>query len=185
MRIGIDIDDTLANTRDLQQIYWQEFIKENPTDEFSSDLPSNINSFGNDYIDKFWDTYRYDFAFKTVGIKGASEVIDKLKDKHEIWIMTSRPKHKYKNNLEELLKKWLNDNKLYCDEIRTTIYDKGLYMKENNVDLLVDDSYHHCESAIKNGKKAIWFSELVREDICCFQTHDWNTVLDIITNLED
>ena len=52
MNIGIDIDDTLTNTKELQIKYWQEYFFKKPHSNYTKELPSNINDFGDDYIGK-------------------------------------------------------------------------------------------------------------------------------------
>ena len=55
MKIAIDIDDTLTNTRENQLKLWKEFIKTNPNSNYSEELPHNINEFdAGEYIDESW-----------------------------------------------------------------------------------------------------------------------------------
>ena len=66
MTIGIDLDDTLVNTRDLLKENWKKYIEENKIVEFTSELPDDINRFGNKIIDTFWDQYREEMAYPSL-----------------------------------------------------------------------------------------------------------------------
>ena len=48
MKIAIDIDDTLTNTKDNQIKLWKEYYNKQPKVGFSEQLPSDINEFDAD-----------------------------------------------------------------------------------------------------------------------------------------
>ena len=48
MKIAIDIDDTLTNTKDNQIKLWKEYYNKQPKAGFSEQLPSDINEFDAD-----------------------------------------------------------------------------------------------------------------------------------------
>ena len=104
MKIAIDIDDTLTNTKDNQIKLWKEYYNRQPKVGFSEQLPSDINEFDADeYIGIFWNTYREQLSFNSTYKKDASTIIDKLKnDGHELCIVTSRPDDRYENLKERI-----------------------------------------------------------------------------------
>lgn len=164
MKIAIDIDDTLTNTKQQQIKLWKKYYNNNPHKDYSEKLPQNINEWGDKYIEDFWDTYRELLSFNSSYKDNVSEVIDKLlQDGHQLYIVTSRPQYKY-NNLISKIKKALNDNKIHIDNIYTDIYDKGKFCKDNKFDLLIDDDIKHIKSAQKNGIKTILFNEYKNYD---------------------
>ena len=159
MKIGIDIDDTIVNTKELQIRLWQEYIKNNKTNKYTKKLPSNINEFGDPYINTFWDTYREQLSFSTTAKKDAKEVIKQLQEKgYKLCIITSRPEEKY-TNLKERIKDHLSQYDIYIEEIITDAKDKGFSMINNNVDILIDDDIRHINSALKYNKKAIHLND--------------------------
>lgn len=182
MNIGIDIDDTLIKTREYQIVYWKEYISEHPNPQFTEELPSNINSFGDPHIDLFWDLYRarlFDAPFK----EHTSEIINKLKQEgFNVYIITARKREKYPN-LEEKIGATLKDANIPYDKILTNAFDKGKCMVENNVDILIDDEIFNCESAIKYGKKAILFREPC--DYQGLRCNSWLELYDILNNLKE
>lgn len=182
MKIAIDIDDTLTNTKDNQIKLWKEYYNSNPKVGFSEQLPSDINEFDADeYISIFWNTYREELSFNSTYKKDASTIIDKLKkDGHELCIVTSRPDDRYKN-LKERIAKALKENNIHIDTIHTNARDKGLYCKEHNFDLLIDDNIKQINSAINNGLKAILFNE--SKEYKGLQTNNWKDLYNIIKTL--
>lgn len=183
MKIAIDIDDTLTNTKENQIILWKEYYNDNPKEGFSDQLPKEINEFNIDeYIDIFWDSYREELSFNSSYKQDTSLVIKKLQeDGHQLCIVTSRPKNKY-NNLLTNIKKSLKDNNIQIDIIYTDILDKGSFCKEHNFNLLIDDSLNQILNAQKNGLKTILFNE--NKDYKGLQTTTWKDLYNIIKTLQ-
>lgn len=159
MKIGIDIDDTLTNTKEKQIIHWKEYLKKYPQNKYTEKLPSNINTFGDPYINKFWDEYREELSFNTTFKKDASKVLHTLKsDGHTLCIITSRPDEKYKD-LKLRLTKWFKENNIPITIFYTNIKEKALFAKNNNIDLIIDDDLIQCQNALKLNLKAILFNK--------------------------
>lgn len=158
MRIGIDIDDTICNTKVLQIDCWKEYFNNNKCERFTEELPSNINSFGDPYIDLFWDTYRETF-FSPELKENVVEVINRLQSKGvECFIITSRITEKY-DNLVGRLDEWLSSNGIKMNDFYTGIKDKAGFLVENNIDILIDDDIRHFNSVLELGKICIHFNE--------------------------
>lgn len=182
MKIGIDIDDTLTNTKELQLIYWKEYVTNNPNPHYTSNLPSNINGFGDKYIATFWDTYREILSFQSSYKKNVSLILHKLlKDGHKLCIVTSRPKESYQNLLPDL-KKSFETNDIPITTIYTNVRHKGIFCKSNNIDLLIDDSLNHIIEANDNNIKTILFNKM--PSYKGLQTTSWNRVYQLIKKME-
>ena len=183
MRIGIDIDDTLTNTKDIQITFWREYHHNHPNDEYTDELPDNINVFGYQYIEDFWELYREELSFNCSFKKDASEVLKKLrKEGHTICIITSRPDHKYKN-LRSHLDQWFKDNDIEYDELYTDARYKGIVAKEHNIDIIVDDCDYHLEEAQEYGIKGIQFTNQKSDH---FPTVDnWNDLYNEIRKIKE
>lgn len=182
MRIGIDIDDTLTNTLELQKKYWKEYYNLNPIDRFTEEVPDCINAFGDEYINEFWDTYREELSFNSIPKVGVSDALKVLRREHTIVIITSRPDSKYVN-LHTRLENWFNDKDILYDEIATSVLDKGKYMLEHNIDVLIDDDIRHIKSAITRGLKGILFNDILNYD--GISTTNWSDIPDIIEKLKE
>lgn len=180
MKIAIDIDDTITNTKELQLIFWKEYIKKYPNKKYNEELPENINHFGDEYIDHFWDEYRIPLAYSITVKKDAKEVINKLREeKHKIIIVTSRSDRKYINHRKNLLN-WFKSNNIQIDELYTGIRNKGIFIKEKNIDILIDDDYNHCKETISLGKKAIMFNNKNNK---IKNINNWNKIYEYIQNI--
>jgi hypothetical protein len=59
--------------------------------------------------------------------------------------------------------------------------DKGIFIKENNIDLLIDDSLKHINSANNLKKKCILFNNI--KDYNGLQTDNWIDLYKIIKEL--
>lgn len=181
MKIGIDIDDTLVNTKEKQIMLWKEYYQKNPNTKYTKELPQNINDFGDEYIDSFWEIYREELL-KVTYKKDCSETLNKLtNDGYKLCIVTSRPKEKYNNLIEQTLKDF-EINKIPIQEIHTNIKNKALFCKNNKIDILIDDSIKHCENALKEGITAILFNN--NSNYRGYQTNNWKKVYSIIKNIK-
>lgn len=181
MKIGIDIDDTLVDTKNLLKKYWKEYFLNNPNPNYTEFVPNNINTGWNDkYINIFWDTYRFKMIHPKFK-KNASTVLNKLKkNNHTLCIITSRSKEKYPNIIEDL-SVWMKDNNIPIDTIYTDVRNKGTFSKENNIDLLIDDTLNHILEAKNLGIKTILFNK--DNNYKGLKTTSWNKLYTIIKEL--
>ncbi len=178
MKIGIDIDDTLTNTKDIQLLYWQEYVTNHPKKGYDTNLPSTINDFGDEYVQNFWDTYREELSFYSSFKENASLVLNNLKKAgHKLCIITSRPDEKYQN-LHQRLKEWFAENNIPIDIIYTNIRDKESFCKDNNIDLFIDDDLKHIIKANSYNIKTILFNQNNKYD--GLQSTNWLEIENII-----
>lgn len=178
MIIGIDIDDTLTNSKEIEKDLWIEYVKKYPKEGYNGNLPSDINTFGIKYIEKFWDIYREPISFKSTYKKDCSKVLHKLKDEgYTLCVITSRPENKYYNLINRQKQSFI-DNDIPIDILFTDIREKAKFCKKNNIDLLIDDSINHIEECNKLGIKTILFNDI--PEYKGIQTDNWNELYNII-----
>jgi hypothetical protein len=183
MRIGVDIDDTLINTKEVQIAKWEEYVTNNHNSRYTKELPKNINHFGDPYIDRFWDEYREVLSFSPSFKKGAAEALMHLRSLgNEVIIITSRPQEKYKD-LTERINNMCLENGLEVDKIATDVRDKGLYCLENDIHILIDDDIRHIHSANKAERYTILFNE--DKNYFGLQLTDWYAVDKVLTVVTD
>ena len=177
MKIGIDIDDTLTNTEELQASYWKEYLNNHPNPDYNENIPKNINTFGFKYIEDFWDIYREQLFYPTFK-ENAALITNKLKNEgYELSVITSRPDYKYKD-LHKRLEEWFYDNNIPITTIYTNIKNKGHYCKKKNIDLLIDNDIAQIQEANKYKVKTILFNDLNEYD--GLKTTNWLELYDII-----
>ena len=50
----------------IRKKLWKEYINNYPNKNYNEELPHNINEFdAGEYIDKFWELYRYKLSFES------------------------------------------------------------------------------------------------------------------------
>lgn len=153
MNIGIDIDDTISDTFEVQfnqaQYYTINTLKR---DGKIREL-TNINShFYNRYLHSwsqeeemnFFTKYYKECLEKIRPKMYAVETIKKLKEEgNKIILITAR--FNWVNvNVEEVTLKWLKDNNIEYDKLIINALDKSKIAVDNKIDVFLDDSFENC-----------------------------------------
>lgn len=181
MKIAIDIDDTIFDTRSVQEVYWKEYVNKNKITKFTEELPEDINVNWNEPIfNDFWDTYRLALAADLPIIKDTSECIKKLKQKNKIILLSSGPGVN-RDNIKNIIKDRLLQYDISYNEYVPNIKDKGKYMFENNIDILIDDEISNINSALKYDKKGILFNSTKKYD--GLKASDWLEVIELLNEI--
>ena len=161
MKLGIDIDDVLVDTSKLMLDYIKninnnEDILNHMEEIMRGEIPDNIVSkFINSSIANILDN---------VQLKpNAKKVLEKLEKNNEIVFITSRGDKKIKGT-EEVTLNYLKKNNIAYKKIIFNAYNKAKICKENNIDILIDDSVKLCEEAQKEGIKTILFTSIVNKN---------------------
>ena len=158
MRIGIDIDNCISNFDDVLLEEYLKHDKELRNAGIINDKPYHITVGMFDWSKKENDEFYYNniqrIAMSLKPLNNAKEVIDKLKaDGNEIYIITSRDNGEYINP-EKMTREWLEKYDIYFDKlILTGRHEKGPACKENNIDIMIEDSIKNCEDIENNGVK--------------------------------
>lgn len=156
MRIAIDIDKTIfdcnsflyqfVNTYLISQSLTHK-LKYKEIDLFDYDI--NSSRFLNK-VSKIHNPYFYSVE------EEAPEVIKKwVKEGHEIFLLSSRPASK---SLVIVLLKCLKKYDIPFNKIIVSCNNKAVYCKENNIDILIDDSPYICRNAKKIGVDVILYN---------------------------
>lgn len=165
MNIGIDIDDTISETFETLLPYAQKYTIEDLKRESKVEIDSNLSNhfyivYMNGWNEKeaidFWSKY-YGEILREVNIKKfAAKVIKQLKQEgHKIYLITARwdmPN----DNVKEITEKWLEENKVEYDELIINASDKLKLVKENKIDVFIDDSFKNCKSIVDNTNAQVY-----------------------------
>lgn len=165
MNIGIDIDDTISETFETLLPYSQKYTIEDlkkesnliMRDDFTNHFYIEYaNNWSKDEAEAFWKKY-YGEILKQLNIKKfASEVIKKLKEQgNRIYLITARWEMRT-DNVKEITIKWLQDNKIEYDEIFLNAEDKLKLVKENDIDIFIDDSFNNCKKIAHNSDAKVY-----------------------------
>ena len=151
MRIGIDIDGVLTDIEQFVIDYISKYCVENKIKYNIGDYDYNYSKTFNitdEQEENFWNEYLEYYAVNEKARPFAAEVINKLReDGHEIYIITARwltnRDDDIGNKMREIVKKWLNKNKISYDRLifsKASKERKSKEIAENKIDLMIEDS---------------------------------------------
>lgn len=161
MIIGIDIDDTIADTCEIMLNYAQEYtidvLKREPIlREDSCNTHFYVQHLHNwkegEDIGFLNDTYEKIISEtrpKTLSVK----YLQKLHEEgHKIVLITARWESE-KFDVVEATKNWVEKNNIPCDKLIINAENKLIAAQQENVDLFIDDSFSNCQRVSRSGIK--------------------------------
>lgn len=167
MRIGIDFDDTIADTGKKIREYIDNRAKSNEEKQLISDNLRNIMMGDLSTVDKSTAAEFINDAIAMIELKAdVKNVIDRLKKAgHEIYLVTARSNEIF-NGIEQVTLTHLANNGIEIDNaIFGTKTNKLDECVNNKIDLLVDDSVDIIEYLNKNGVDGLLFTSEVNKNI--------------------
>lgn len=160
MNIGIDIDDTIANTSEIVAEYYKKYnkrsidnVNKGKKDIFNIHLLNNINK---SMKDKFIKN-NYCSMLKNVKIKNNASInINKLKEEgNRIFFISSRWEDK-NENVYRITSDWLESNNINFDYLYINVTHKSEIINHNNIQLFIDDNYNNCKDAKKKTNAIVY-----------------------------
>ncbi len=156
MRIGVDIDGVLTDEKRYVIDYGTKFFIENNISYIIRDdkfYGQEIFGVTNEQYKKFLNDYIFYYSTNVSIRPFAKEIIEKLKQEHEIYIITARDFTTYENEyqikMQEIVKKWLYDNGILYDEIIFS-KNKDIICEKKEIDIMIEDSPENIISISKN-----------------------------------
>ena len=195
MRIGIDIDGVLTDIEKWQLDYGSKFYYENYNKEIVNPKGYETNDIFNSTVecdDLFWDKYFKEYSINVEARKFASEVISKLKqDGYEINIITARGSFlshssdvMSKEENEQIVKDWLQKNKIYYDSLIFSPEDKLDICIKNNINIMIEDKVGNINK-ISTKIPVICFNAGYNEECKgenIFRVYTWYDIYNTIKN---
>ena len=192
MRIGIDIDDTMTDIKEKLTKAAIKYAKslnkdiQNIDNNDIVDIYNNGNiyqklfNFNHEELKCFLGPIQEEITNNAVPRENCAKVINDLhKDGHEIYIVTARD-NEFHNDPYLYSKVWLEQNKIYYDELIVNTRDKRIACLENNIALLIDDNISNCLNVTNVGIDAIIIGNKNNNTI---KTVDnWQEIYDYIKN---
>lgn len=165
MKIGIDIDDTIADTWNYMiPIYSKVFKKDIKTLSNSYPYYMSIKDL-NISVDEYFNTMKplYQKNILNVPLKPyAKYAINKLYDSgHTIIFITARGK--LYDNPYEITKEYLSKNEIKYHKLITEATDKSIVCTKESIDLFIDDSFKHCNAVKGVGIKVLMPSTIYNQ----------------------
>lgn len=163
MKIGIDFDDTIVETKEKVQ----EFLNKYNLKQFNSF--EEKEEFYKKHIDNMTPT----LTLK----QNVKEILNKLSN-NELYIITARNNY-YSNNNQNLVLKYMKDNELPIKEVCFDCYKEGkaIKCKELGIDLFIDDFIDNCLEVEKLGIKSLLFQN---EFDGLTTVNSWNDILEYV-----
>ena len=173
MKIGIDIDDTIADTYELIMNYAQEYT----IDVLKREPIIKHGSCGNHYYTQYLHGWKEgeDFQFlneyyeriirnvrpKTLAVK----YLRKLQDEgNEIILITARWETDT-FDVKETTKTWVKENNIPCNKLIINAENKLIAAKKENIDIFIDDSFKNCQMVSDSGIKTYIMDTGVNRDL--------------------
>ena len=195
MKIGIDIDDTTFLTVKSMLKYadiYEEEISGKKANRDSFGLITNryylkvLYGWNDETKHAFFKKYYKNVLEECTMLPNANTIIKKLKEEgHTIHFITARLMNIDGCDTERITIDSLNKYNIPYDSLNLHINDKLSFIKENNIDLLIEDSYETCKELADNGIKSILMTTKMNEQIDAGnipRVNNWNEIYDIINN---
>lgn len=177
MNIGIDIDDTIANTYDVLFNYAQNYtindigkeIKDVNRNIITHMYCTNFHNWNKKEDKEFLDKYYEKTVLKVQPKMYAVENIKRLKESGDkIYLITARFLSD-KFDVEKLTKDWLEKYGIPYDKLILNSQNKVIAAKENDIDIFVDDSIKNCTEMANVGIKTYMMDTIINKD---FESED-------------
>lgn len=172
MNIGIDIDDTIADTSEIVDVYAKEYTEKLLKRKFKLNEKEISEPLWARYLydwtieedKKFWEIY-YEKIMESVEPKdNAIEIINKLSKENNIIIISARW-DKENGIIRKITKEWLEKYNIKYYKQFIGHLDKTNIIKENNINIFIDDNYKTCKSIHEMGIRTLLMNSRLNEDI--------------------
>lgn len=173
MTIGIDIDDTITNTRDVINKYGKIYALDNGIS--LDDMLSN-KEYISKFLHKYWDKVKYEVTIK----EGVKDTIDYLQEKgFKIVIITARSRI-YEKDLMAGINYCLNQADIKIDDIFVEGKLKSDIVKKQGVDLLIDDNIDVYNEFVKEHLDILLFDDDNRYPYISNRVTSWKEVKKVL-----
>ena len=163
MRIGIDLDGVVFDSEKYFRIYSElydiQVLKRNSLIDNQELKFQNRYNWTEEEQEDFLNIYHEKIVVEANFMPGAKEVLEILKQEgHELLIITARGG--WNKKMIDITKKRLEESKMNIfDKYYFATEDKAEVCKNENIDVMIDDSYEKCESISKNKIKTIYLKD--------------------------
>lgn len=189
MRIGVDIDNVLAN---FNEVLLESYIKHDKEINGNGIVNKNVYlremfDWNKDYEEKFYKSNIEYFASMFEPIKDCSKVIKKLKEEgHTIYIISGRDNGEYSDPYKITID-WLKKYDIVYDKLflvdAYNSHSKTEICLEYNIDVMIDDSKRMCKDIKENGVRTLLMDTPYNKDTNEFErVYSWNHIYNKLHN---
>ncbi|MDO8729199.1 MAG: HAD hydrolase-like protein [bacterium] len=189
MTVGFDLDDVLLNFNDVLLQYYNTIYgtKHERKHRQSYELSEMWNCTREDAIQRMSDFYSSSAHWNAPPVDGAVERIRKLKQHHNLFVITAKPEE-----LKDRTSEWLDKHfpQMFDGVHFTNHYQgdgpkrsKGEVCKELGIEIFVDDFLHNVEDVANLGIPALlfdapWNQGEVKPPIT--RVYSWDEIVEIL-----
>lgn len=172
MNIGIDIDDTITKTSEETDTWAKEYTENVLKRKFELKeieildpmWAKHLYGWNEEENKKFWDIY-YEKIMENVKPKEyALEVINKLSKENNIIIITARWDTE-NGIISKITEEWLERYGLNYEKLFIGYKDKRNIVKENNIELFIDDSFKTCKQISEMNVRTLIMNSRINKDM--------------------
>lgn len=190
MKIGIDIDDTIADSYDsfLKCAFEYDKTLRNTGIVSKKRLYHYDFDWTEEEISNFYKVY-FGRSFGGVTPKeDAMEILKKLKDEgHRIVYITSRNNMDTKFSAYDITMEWMRKYNVPYDEVITECNDKEAVCLREKVDVFIDDSQSQCTNTARNKDIMVILYDEFNMHVDYDKSprvNTWNEIYNIIKSME-
>lgn len=190
MNIGIDIDNVLSNFNDVlleDYLKHDKELRNNGIVNKENYITRGMFDWSEDEERSYYKNNIERIAKDFEPIKDCSKYIKELRqDGHLIFIISGRDNGEYSDPYNMTIE-WLKKYDIEYDKlILTNAYkhqEKADYCKQNNIDIMIDDSIHVCEKCAENNIDCILFETPYNKKENRFnKVSNWQELYEFISN---
>lgn len=171
MNIGIDIDDTITKTTEEVDIWAKEYTQNvlnrkfelQKIEIFDPMWARHLYNWTVEEDKKFWDLYYEKIMANVKPKEDAVNIINSLAKNNEIIIITARWDRE-SGIISKITKEWLEDNNIKYSKLFIGHIDKRNIVKENNIELFIDDSYTTCKEISNLGIRTMMMDSRINKE---------------------
>lgn len=197
MKIGIDIDDTIAYTVKSMIKY---------ADKYDIEVLGRKGTNGNMGLIKdryylkvlygwtdeqkfdFFDLYYKYILEDCIVMPDAIEIINKLKQEgHEIYFATARLSNIVGCDTYKITYDWLVDNNIKFDYLEINAKSKLAVCNDQKLDVFIEDSFTTCQEIANSGIKSILMTTMMNQNIDSLDIKrvlNWYEIYDYISEIK-
>jgi uncharacterized HAD superfamily protein len=162
MRIGLDIDDTITESSELQIEYAKKHFHVDDVDivrkMLSGEVKGELFNFYNINLGNMVANYHLK--------ANAKEVIARLRNSgHKVIIITARGYTEFSDNIAKITEDYFNKHGIKLDKIVFNKLSKKEACLENKIDIMIDDSIGVLDSVKTAGIKTLLFNSVSNKGI--------------------
>ena len=195
MRIGVDLDDTLASCIE----YFIDFYNHKYGTEFIIDdlkVYEFWETFGcskESMMDDFAEFYAHPVLDKLTPVEGSVQATERLKQEHDLYVITARPSY-----MGDKTKKWIESNYGTCfkDIICTDqVFEKDNARKKSDVcndlgaKLMIEDSVSHAHDCVSEDIDVFLmdmpWNQSYKSDDRIIKVYSWDDIEKEMKNFRD